>query len=58
MKNKDKKGTGFICNWDFFMRNQCARCPIKRLCDENEERNKIPNTKKVKQSNNNGIQKK
>lgn len=47
MKNKDKKGTGFICNWDFFMRNQCERCPIRRKCDEFEENNKSRQDKKL-----------
>ena len=41
--------TGFICDWEFFMRNQCEKCPIRRLCDEFEEENKIPSTNREKE---------
>jgi hypothetical protein len=36
---KEKKGkTGFICDYDFFMRHSCEKCPIARLCQEFEEK--------------------
>ena len=54
MKKNNKKGTGFVCNYEFMMRNSCSKCPIARICQEFEENenNKVSNTKTNEQSNN------
>jgi hypothetical protein len=36
----EKGETGFICNYEFFMRNSCEKCPIARLCQEFEDKQK------------------
>lgn len=40
MKNKE---TGFICDWKYFMTHSCEKCPIARLCQEFEDKQKTSN---------------
>ncbi len=56
---KKKNEIGGICDFEFLMRNSCRTCPIGRICEEYEERekNKISDTKKIKQSDNKRISK-
>lgn len=36
-KRVKREKTGFICDFEYFMKNSCEKCRLSRLCEEYEK---------------------
>lgn len=51
-KRVKREKTGFICDFEYFMKNSCEKCRLSRLCEEYEKgcRDERRNVRKDKRS--------